>query len=96
MLWPPMVMTPGWKRLQNNSKRSCLAAKRYKNLIIDATASSIFEIGDRVFHQKFGYGNIQDIEEINFKLSLIKQETKKLFRSLSFRLMMFNCCQTFG
>ena len=77
--------SPGWKRLQNNSKRSVLGQpKDNKNLIIDATASSIFVIGDRVFHQKFGYGNIQEIEGDKLQIEFDKAETKKLFRSLSF------------
>ena len=29
-----------------------------RNLVIDATAVSAFGPGDRVFHQKFGYGEV--------------------------------------
>ena len=55
--------SPGWKRLQSNHKRSTAGPpKDNLNLIIDATASSVFVIGDRVFHQKFGYGKIKEIE----------------------------------
>ena len=71
--------SPGWKRLQNNSKRSMLGQpKDIKNLIIDATASSIFEVGDRVFHQKFGYGNIQDIEGDKLQIEFDKAGNKKV------------------
>ena len=71
--------SPGWKRLQNNSKRSMLGQpKDSKNLIIDATASSIFEVGERVFHQKFGYGNIQDIEGDKLQIEFDKAGNKKV------------------
>ena len=71
--------SPGWKRLQNNSKRSMLGQpKDSKNLIIDATASSIFEVGERVFHQKFGYGNIQEIEGDKLQIEFDKAGNKKV------------------
>ncbi len=71
--------SPGWKRLQNNSKRSMLGQpKDSKNLIIDATANSIFEVGERVFHQKFGYGNIQDIEGDKLQIEFDKAGNKKV------------------
>ena len=71
--------SPGWKRLQNNSKRSTLGyPKDSKNLIIDATASSIFEVGERVFHQKFGYGNIQEIEGDKLEIEFDKAGNKKV------------------
>ncbi|MDC3002537.1 UvrD-helicase domain-containing protein [Paracoccaceae bacterium] len=71
--------SPGWKRLQNNSKRSTLGyPKDSKNLIIDATASSIFEVGERVFHQKFGYGNIQNIEGDKLQIEFDKAGNKKV------------------
>ncbi len=71
--------SPGWKRLQNNSKRSTIGyPKDSKNLIIDATASSIFEVGERVFHQKFGYGNIQNIEGDKLQIEFDKAGNKKV------------------
>mgnify|MGYP001483757916 FL=1 len=71
--------SPGWKRLQNKSKRSTLGhPKDSKNLIIDATASSIFKNGDRVFHQKFGYGNIQEIEGDKLLIEFDKAGNKKV------------------
>jgi len=33
-----------------------------KNMTIDMTATSSFSVGERVFHQKFGYGAITGIE----------------------------------
>ena len=44
-----------------------------RHMTIDATAVSAYGIGDRVFHQKFGYGVITQIEgnklEIDFDQS---------------------------
>jgi len=71
--------SPGWKRLQNNSKRSkAEQPKDNKSLTIDATASSVFVIGDRVFHQKFGYGQIQEIEGDKLQIKFEKAGNKKV------------------
>ncbi len=51
--------SPGWKRMQENAART---AKRIPT-VIDAKAIPDFEIGDRVFHQKFGYGEVMEIDE---------------------------------
>ena len=71
--------SPGWKRLQSNNKRSMTGQpKDNKNLTIDATASSVFVIGDRVFHQKFGYGQIQEIEGDKLQIEFEKAGNKKV------------------
>ena len=71
--------SPGWKRLQSNSKRSTAGRpKDNKNLTIDTTASSVFVIGDRVFHQKFGYGKIRDIEGDKLQIEFEKAGNKKV------------------
>ena len=31
-------------------------------MVIDATAVAAFELGTRVFHQKFGYGTVAGVE----------------------------------
>lgn len=55
--------SPGWKRLQDRqSSRPISQPRESKGLVIDATALSSFEIGERVFHQKFGYGLVVGIE----------------------------------
>ena len=55
--------SPGWRRLQANAgHRGIRSPSEAKNMIIDAEAVSAFAIGDRVFHQKFGYGSIQNVE----------------------------------
>jgi DNA helicase II / ATP-dependent DNA helicase PcrA len=51
--------SPGWKRMQSNPSRSAPSARQ---VTIDAAAVSSYVSGDRVFHQKFGYGEIMGIE----------------------------------
>ena len=71
--------SPGWTRLQSNSKRSILRKpKDNGNFTIDSTASSVFVIGDRVFHQKFGYGEIQNIEGDKLQIDFEKAGNKKV------------------
>jgi DNA helicase-2/ATP-dependent DNA helicase PcrA len=51
--------SPGWKRLQANQGRYGMRQpSEAKGITIDAEAVSAFSTGDRVFHQKFGYGTV--------------------------------------
>ena len=64
--------SPGWKRLQSRSGRRGLGQPREaKNTIIDLDAVSAFTEGERVFHAKYGYGAVTEIEgdklEIDFE-----------------------------
>ncbi|GLS86930.1 DNA helicase [Cypionkella aquatica] len=55
--------SPGWKRMQDRSAQRPIAQPREaRNVTIDAQAVSSYVTGDRVFHTKFGYGEIIDIE----------------------------------
>lgn len=55
--------SPGWRRLQENSNnRPMRQPQEARHVVIDLEASSPYVIGDRVFHQKFGYGEIMGIE----------------------------------
>ena len=55
--------SPGWRRLQERqSTRPVAQPREAKGLVIDSHALSSFEIGERVFHQKFGYGVVSGIE----------------------------------
>ncbi len=54
--------SPGWRRLQERSARPVSQATAARNVTIEATAVSAYVTGERVFHQKFGYGEIVDIE----------------------------------
>ena len=55
--------SPGWKRLQARAgHRPLVQPKESKSSVIDAQAVSSHTVGERVFHQKFGYGEITGIE----------------------------------
>jgi DNA helicase-2/ATP-dependent DNA helicase PcrA len=55
--------SPGWRRLQeNSSSRPMRQPQEARHVVIDLEAASPYVIGDRVFHQKFGYGEIMGIE----------------------------------
>ena len=55
--------SPGWRRLQSRSQQRGLSQPaQAKNNVIDLQAVSAFTEGDRVFHQKFGYGEVMGIE----------------------------------
>ena len=77
--------SPGWKRLQSRKdQRPMGQPSESKNITIDATALSSFSIGDRVFHDKFGYGAIIGIEgdklEIDFEKSSIKKVVARFIK----------------
>jgi len=55
--------SPGWKRMEDRkSQRPVSQPREARNTTIDAQAVSSYVTGDRVFHQKFGYGEIIGIE----------------------------------
>ena len=55
--------SPGWKRMQERStSRPLTQPREARGVTIDASALSSYVIGDRVFHQKFGYGEVIGIE----------------------------------
>jgi DNA helicase-2/ATP-dependent DNA helicase PcrA len=55
--------SPGWRRLQaNQGHHGMRQPAEAKTITIDAEAVSAFSIGDRVFHQKFGYGQVISVE----------------------------------
>ena len=55
--------SPGWRRLQSRSQqRGLVQPAEARQITIDMTAVSAFTITDRVFHQKFGYGEVVGIE----------------------------------
>jgi DNA helicase II / ATP-dependent DNA helicase PcrA len=55
--------SPGWRRLQENqATRPIRQPQEARHVVIDAEAVSPYVLGDRVFHQKFGYGEIMGVE----------------------------------
>ena len=47
-------------------------------MTIDLTAISEFTLGDRVFHQKFGYGEVLGIEGDKLDIEFDKAGSKKV------------------
>ena len=71
--------SPGWRRLQARSGvRGVSQPSEARNMTIDMTASSSFAVGERVFHQKFGYGAITGIEGDKLEVAFEKAGAKKV------------------
>ncbi len=71
--------SPGWKRLQARSQQRGLSQPReQRRSVIDMDAVSSFTVGERVFHQKFGYGAILGIEGDKLEIAFEKAGTKKV------------------
>jgi len=71
--------SPGWRRLQERSvQRGMAAPAEARHMTIDLTAVSAFATGDRVFHQKFGYGAVMAIEGDKLDIAFDKAGEKKV------------------
>lgn len=71
--------SPGWRRLQARAgQRSVSQPSEARNVTIDMTATSSFMMGERVFHQKFGYGTIKGIEGDKLEVAFEKAGDKKV------------------
>jgi DNA helicase II / ATP-dependent DNA helicase PcrA len=71
--------SPGWKRMQENqSQRSIRQPVEARHMVIDAEAVSPYVLGDRVFHQKFGYGEIIAIEGDKLDVEFDHAGSKKI------------------
>ncbi|WP_372885188.1 ATP-dependent helicase [Shimia sp.] len=74
--------SPGWKRMQARSgERGLSQPKESRAPVIDLSAVSSFTLGDRVFHQKFGYGSITHIEGDKLEVAFEKSGTKNVVAS---------------
>ncbi|MBM2320435.1 MULTISPECIES: ATP-dependent helicase [Marivita] len=71
--------SPGWRRLQARSQqRPVSQPTEARNTVIDATALSSYALGERVFHQKFGYGAVVGIEGDKLEIEFEKAGMKKV------------------
>ena len=71
--------SPGWKRIQTQStSRPMAQPAEARHMTIDATALSAFTEGERVFHQKFGYGEVIGIEGDKLEIAFDKAGVKKV------------------
>jgi DNA helicase-2/ATP-dependent DNA helicase PcrA len=80
--------SPGWRRARANAGSTSTPPRRAP--MIDAQATLIatsapdaegFARGERVFHQKFGYGRIESIEGTKLTVAFEKAGTKKVISS---------------
>ena len=71
--------SPGWRRMQERAgNRPVAQPQAPRNTVIDLEAVSAYGIGERVFHQKFGYGAIVAIEGDKLEIAFEKAGTKKV------------------
>ncbi|MDG1130727.1 UvrD-helicase domain-containing protein [Seohaeicola saemankumensis] len=71
--------SPGWKRLQSRSaQRPVSQPRESRDTVIDLQAVSAHAVGERVFHQKFGYGVIAAIEGDKLDIEFEKAGAKKV------------------
>ena len=71
--------SPGWKRMQARAgQRPVSQPREAKTIVIDAEAVSGYGLGERVFHQKFGYGEIVGIEGDKLDIDFDRAGTKKI------------------
>ncbi len=71
--------SPGWRRLQARSQQRPLSQPREaRGVVIDVAATSSFTVGERVFHQKFGYGEVMEIEGDKLSVEFDKAGAKKI------------------
>ncbi len=71
--------SPGWKRLQARSQERPISQPREsKASVIDMQAVAAFMIGERVFHQKFGYGAVIGVEGDKVEIEFEKAGVKKV------------------
>ena len=71
--------SPGWKRLQARAgERGLSQPRESRTSVIDLTAVSSHSVGDRVFHQKVGYGVVDAIEGDKLDVAFDKAGIKKV------------------
>lgn len=77
--------TPGWKRAQQrkDANESPRASQRFieGELTASSAKPSEFVTGDRVFHQKFGYGEITNVEGNKLTIDFEKAGEKRVIDS---------------
>ncbi|MES2667036.1 MAG: UvrD-helicase domain-containing protein [Pseudomonadota bacterium] len=70
--------SPGWRRLQTHTQRPVSQPREARHVTIDAQAISAHVRGERVFHQKFGYGEIVSIEGDKLDIEFDQAGLKKI------------------
>lgn len=71
--------SPGWKRMQSRTQRPHANPTVARN-VVDAEVVP-FGLGDRVFHQKFGYGAVVEVDGDKLSVAFEKAGEKKVIAS---------------
>ena len=71
--------SPGWRRMQDRAaNRPVSQPRETRDMVINATVLSSFVMGDRAFHDKFGYGTVVGIEGDKLDIAFDKAGIKKI------------------
>jgi DNA helicase-2/ATP-dependent DNA helicase PcrA len=72
--------SPGWKRLKENAGKygSSPVIDGKATLVASESGSSGFKLGQRVFHDKFGYGKVMDANGTKLTVAFEKAGLKKV------------------
>ena len=72
--------SPGWRRLKENATRyeSTPVIDGKATLMASETGQSGFKLGERVFHEKFGYGKVVDANGTKLTVAFEKAGLKKV------------------
>ena len=71
--------SPGWRRMQaRQQERGRGAPREASKAVIDVTANASFTQGERVFHQKFGYGYVMGVEGDKLDIEFERAGSKKI------------------
>ncbi|MEK9532545.1 MAG: DNA helicase II, partial [Alphaproteobacteria bacterium] len=72
---------PGWQRMASNTTANRAAPRRDSGGIIEQQQQITFSIGDRVFHMKFGMGDVLGVEGDKLDIQFDKAGRKKVISS---------------
>ena len=72
---------PGWRRLKERQQSGFAPARAPSEHQSGITGLSDYNIGDRVFHQKFGNGNVRSVEGDKLNIDFDKAGQKKVVAS---------------
>ena len=78
--------SPGWKRAQEHGYRGSHPGRQAViegegRLVAESSAASAYSRGDRVFHQKFGYGAVKGVDGNKLTVAFDKAGEKKVIDS---------------
>ncbi|MFN3232864.1 MAG: ATP-dependent helicase [Alphaproteobacteria bacterium] len=71
----------GGQRGSRTAARGAVITEHADKILVSETAPSHYAVGERVFHQKFGYGQIVDVEGNKLEIEFDKAGTKRVLDS---------------